>query len=230
MWSGPRNLSTAMMYSFGARADFSVWDEPFYGAFLRATGLDHPMRAEVLKTTETDPNAVARACLAAIPDGKPNFYMKHMPHHMLAGFPYKWALSCANVHLIRHPARVVASYVKKRESPTLGDIGFRQQLEVFQRLGGTVIDSFDVRQNPERALRRLCETINLRFEEKMLSWPTGGHASDGIWAAHWYGDVHRSTGFAGPEGPLPRVTGDPAKLVEAAMPFYQALSEKKLRV
>ena len=106
MWSGPRNLSTAMMYAFGAREDFAVWDEPFYGAYLQATGIDHPMRDDILAVTETSPEKVAKRCLDPIPDNKPNFYMKHMPHHMVEGFPLDWSEHCLNVHLIRHPARV----------------------------------------------------------------------------------------------------------------------------
>lgn len=230
MWSGPRNLSTAMMYAFGARRDFAVWDEPFYGAFLAATGIDHPMRDDVLATEETDPARVADRCKGPIPNGKPHFYMKHMPHHMVPGFPYDWADDCVNVHLIRHPARVIASYTAKREEVTLDDIGFRQQVDVFDRVGGIVIDSFDIRANPLTALRKLCSEIGLPFDDAMLSWPSGGHAADGIWAAHWYGAVHRSTGFAGPEGPLPELTGAAAELAAEAMESYRALEARKLQI
>lgn len=226
MWSGPRNLSTAMMYAFGARPDFAVWDEPFYGAFLAATGIDHPMRDEVLVAEETDPNAVAARCIGPIPGDKPHFYMKHMPHHMADGFPYEWARDCTNVHLIRHPVRVVASYLAKRESPTLEDIGFRQQVEVYRKVGGVVVDSLDIRANPTKALCVLCRKIDLPFSDAMLSWPSGGHAADGVWAAHWYGAVHRSTGFAGPEGDLPDLDGAAADLVRQAMPFYEEMRAK----
>ena len=105
MWSGPRNLSTAMMYSFENRADFAIWDEPFYAPYLAQTGLDHPMRAEILAAHETDSAKVAARCLDTIPAQKPHFYMKHMPHHMIEGMPLDWAQGCVNVHLIRHPAR-----------------------------------------------------------------------------------------------------------------------------
>jgi len=225
MWSGPRNLSTAMMYAFGARPDFAVWDEPFYAAFLQATDIDHPMRDDVLATGETDPAEVAGACAGSIPGNKPHFYMKHMPHHMVDGFPLDWAKDCVNVHLIRHPARVIASYAAKREDATLDDIGFRQQVEVYDRVGGVVIDSYDIRQNPRTALMRLCGEIGLPFDDTMLAWPSGGHPADGVWAAHWYGAVHRSTGFAGPEGPLPDLTGAAAALAEAALPDYLFLRD-----
>ncbi|HEV8036654.1 MAG TPA: HAD family hydrolase, partial [Yoonia sp.] len=123
MWSGPRNLSTAMMYAFGNRADFAVWDEPFYAPYLKATGANHPMRDEIIAAHETDPTIVAQRCLDTIPGDKPHFYMKHMPHHMIAGFPLDWAQNCINIHLIRHPARVIASYGAKRDEMSLEDIG-----------------------------------------------------------------------------------------------------------
>jgi len=228
MWSGPRNLSTAMMYAFGNRADFAIWDEPFYAPYLAATGIDHPMRTEILAAHETNPDKVAARCIGPVPGGKPHFYMKHMPLHMVEGFPLDWAADCVNVHLLRHPARVVASYAAKRENPTLDDIGFRQQVELFRRFPGPVIDSADIRADPEGMLRALCAEIGLDFDPAMLHWPAGPRAEDGIWAAHWYGAVHRSTGFAGAEGPLPQLEGEVAALAEAALPYYEELA--KLRI
>lgn len=223
MWSGPRNLSTAMMYAFAARGDFAIWDEPFYAPYLLHSGVDHPMKDEILSHHETDPALVAATCAGTIPRGKPHFYMKHMGLHMLPGFPLDWAESCVNIHLIRHPARVVASYAAKREQPSLDDIGFRQQVEVFERFGGVVIDSQDIRESPRAQLARLCNAIDLEFDPAMLSWPKGGHKQDGVWAAHWYGAIHDSTGFAGPEGPLPELDGNAAELVAQAMPYYDKL-------
>ncbi len=228
MWSGPRNLSTAMMYSFGAREDFAVWDEPFYGAYLAATGNDHPMRDEIIANSEVDPLRVAERCVGPIPEGKPHYYMKHMPHHMADGFPIDWALDCVNIHLIRHPARVVASYAAKREEVTLEDIGFRQQLELFERIGGLVVDSADIRESPRNTLEILCAAIGLPFDHAMLEWPRGGHRSDGVWAAHWYGAIHQTTGFAGPESLLPRLDGQAAKLANAAMPYFEELAKHTL--
>jgi hypothetical protein len=227
MWSGPRNLSTAMMYSFGARADFDIMDEPFYAPYLKATGSNHPMRDEILAAHETDPDAVARACLA--PREKPHLYMKHMPHQMIDAFPLEWAASCVNVHLIRHPARVIASYSAKWEDLTLDHIGYVQQTSLYERLGGLVIDSHDIRENPEKALCRLCSAIGLEFDPAMLHWRAGPRAEDGVWAAHWYGAVHRSTGFAGPDGPLPELTGHQAELLEAALPHYEKMRAQALR-
>ncbi len=228
MWSGPRNLSTAMMYSFGARADFAVWDEPFYAPYLAATGADHPMAAQIIAAHEADPARVAARCLGPIPGGKPHFYMKHMPHHMIAGFPLDWAKHCVNVHLIRHPARVIASYGAKRDAVSADDIGFRQQAEVYDRLGGVVIDSADIRNDPEGMLKRLCEAVGLAWDRAMLQWPAGGRAEDGVWAQHWYGVIHQSTGFAGPEGALPDLQGRDAELLQLCLPHYERLAAYRI--
>ena len=229
MWSGPRNLSTAMMYAFGNREDFAAWDEPFYAPYLAATGIDHPMREEIIAAHEADPEKVAARCIGSIPGEKPHFYMKHMPLHMIEGFPLDWAEHCVNVHLLRHPARVVASYAAKRENPTLDDIGFRQQVELFARYPGPVIDSADIRDNPEGMLRALCAEIGLDWDPAVLSWPMGPKPEDGIWASHWYGAVHRSTGFAGAEGPLPELEGAAKALAEAALPYYEELAKLRIR-
>ncbi len=226
MWSGPRNLSTAMMYAFGNRADFTAVDEPFYAPYLAATGLDHPMSEAIKKAHETDPERVAEACSE---DGeKPHKYMKHMPHHMLDGFPLDWAKDCINIHLLRHPARVIASYAAKRENPTLDDIGFAQQSALYDRIGGIVIDSADIRQDPENALKKLCSQIDIPFDPAMLNWPAGSRPFDGTWAAHWYGAVHQSTGFAGPEEPLPTLSDDAADLLAAALPSYEKMRAIKI--
>ncbi|EPX77461.1 sulfotransferase-like domain-containing protein [Litoreibacter arenae] len=227
MWSGPRNLSTAMMYSFGNRPDCEAVDEPFYAAYLHATGIEHPMGAEVIASQETDPAKVAAACAAPPAQHR---YMKHMPHHMLDYFPLDWAEGCVNVHLIRHPARVIASYAAKRENPTLEDIGYPQQTALYDKIGGLVIDSHDIREDPEAALRVLCDAIGLPFSDAMLHWPAGPKPFDGVWASHWYGAVHRSTGFAGPEGVLPKLDGEAAELCEMALPHYEALKARKLLI
>ena len=228
MWSGPRNLSTAMMYAFGNRADFAVWDEPFYAPYLAATGFDHPMKAEIMAAHETDPAKVAARCLDTVPAQKPHFYMKHMPHHMLPDFPLDWAKDCVNIHLIRHPARVIASYGAKRDHMDMDDIGFAQQSALHARIGGLVIDSADIRADPDAMLRKLCDAIDLTFDPAMLSWPAGPRADDGVWARHWYNAVHRSTGFAGAEGPIPHLEGREKALLDQALPYYQALAREKI--
>ena len=225
VWSGPRNLSTALMYSFANRADFTAMDEPFYAPYLAATGLDHPMSDAILTAHETGPQRVAIACAN---DGeKAHKYMKHMPHHMLDGFPLDWTKNCVNIHLIRHPARVIASYAAKRENPTLDDVGYPQQLALYEQIGGHIVDSFEIRQQPEKALKKLCSMIGIPFDSAMLSWSIGPRRFDGIWASHWYRAVHQSTGFVGPEGDLPELVGPHRALCIETMPYYSKLLTKK---
>ena len=209
VWSGPRNLSTAMMYAFGARDDCAVWDEPFYAAYLKETGLNHPMRQEIMATGLTDAGDVIKSALGPVPEHRKIYYLKLMAQHMVAGFDRNWISECTNVFLIRDPARVIASYAAKRENPTLDDIGFRQQAELFDQLcqsQGTAppgIDSLDIRANPETSLRSLCTAIDLSFQTSMLRWHKGGLKSDGILADHWFGAARASTGFAVAEGTFP---------------------------
>lgn len=234
MWSGPRNLSTAMMYAFAARGDCAVVDEPFYAAYLAATGLAHPMQQEVIASQSTDPLQVAADCIGPIPQGQSLFYQKHMTLHMIPGFPRHFMRDLTNVFLIRHPARVVASYAKKREGPTLADIGFQQQAQLFDQIADQlghaplVIDSADIRANPTRALSGLCAALGISFTEKMLHWPAGPKPYDGIWAPHWYNAVHRSTGFEDPEAALPDLAKHYADLVDQALPYYEKLTAHKL--
>ncbi|NVO26040.1 HAD family hydrolase [Donghicola sp. C2-DW-16] len=233
VWSGPRNLSTAMMYSFGHRQDFTAVDEPFYAAYLAMTGLQHPMRDEVIASQPTDPDQVVQGLLGHTE--RPHVYHKHMAQHMIDGVPRDFIHQCTNVFLLRHPARVVASFSAKFDQPTLADIGFVQQHELYQALTAqgiapVVIDSADIRQAPEAALRALCDAIGLEFDPAMLSWPKGAHPDDGVWATHWYGSVHNSTGFAGAEGPMPDVPQELQHLVDGAMPHYLAMREKLLSV
>lgn len=234
MWSGPRNLSTAMMYAFAARGDCAVWDEPFYAAYLARTGIDHPMRDAIIATDDTDPTRIAATCTGPTPDGKALHYQKHMTLHMIPEFDRGFMRALTNVFLIRHPARVVASYSQKREAPTLADIGFVQQAELFDQVAGwtgrppLVIDSADIRANPRDSLTKLCTALGIPFTENMLHWPVGPKPYDGVWAPHWYNAVHASTGFGEPEGPLPTLPAEYAPLVEQALPHYQRLAAHKL--
>jgi hypothetical protein len=220
-----------MMYSFGARLDCAVVDEPFYAAYLAMTGINHPMRTEILGDQLNDPDAVVAQMMGVV--DRPVQYQKHMTQHMIDGVPRDWMADVTNVFLIRHPARVVASYAKKREGPSLEDIGFRQQAELFDHVLGlgqtpVVIDSADIRRDPTRMMQALCMAIGLPWEASMLTWPTGGHAADGVWAKHWYGAVHRSTGFADPEPKLPLLEPDYAKIAAQAQPYYDRLATFKL--
>lgn len=233
MWSGPRNLSTAMMYAFGNRSDFAAADEPFYAAYLAQTGLAHPMRDDIIASQSTDPDNVVQGLLGPNPDNAPHVYHKHMAQHMIAGVPRDWLGKVGNVFLIRHPARVVASFAAKYENPTLDDIGFVQQAELFDEITALghkplVLDSADIRDNPEGMLRKLCAELGLRFDPAMLEWPAGAKPFDGVWAPVWYGSVHKSVGFAGAEGPLPEVTDRLATLVKAALPAYEKMRRHAL--
>ena len=229
MWSGPRNISTTMMYAFAARGDTAVMDEPFYAAYLARTGIDHPMRDAVIAAGETDPSRVAADMKAPVPAGKALTYQKHMCQHMVPGIATDWMAETVNVFLIRHPARVVASYLALRSDPDPEDLGFRRQAELFDAardLGGAVpivIDASDIRADPAAALAALCSALGIAYDARMLSWPAGGHADDGVWAPVWYHAVHKSTGFAGPEGPLPALEGRAAALAAELLPDYERL-------
>lgn len=214
-----------MMYSFGSRSDCVASDEPFYGAFLKTSGIDHPMRELILASMETDPEAVATSLSGSNPDGAAHWYQKHMCHHMLEGFPLDWAKSAVNVHLIRHPARVIASYLRKRQNPTLEDIGFARQTEIAEALPGPIINSADVRRAPQQSLQKLCAAIGMPWSDQMLSWPAGPKPYDGVWGQHWYNAVHVSNGFSEDEGPLPEIDHP---LLSDALEHYETLKSQAL--
>ena len=238
MWSGPRNISTAMMRAFENRPDTAVVDEPFYGVFLDRTGIDHPMREETLASMSTDPDVVAEALLGPVPGGRALFYQKHMTHHMLPGMDLAWTGACRNAFLIRPPEQVLASYTAKRSEVTLADIGFERQAELFDReadrLGHAppVIESQDVLTNPGAALTALCEALSIPFTDAMLSWPAGRRPTDGAWAPVWYDAVERSTGFSRPRPPATYDDlSDGAKAIaDAARPYYNRLAMHRLIV
>jgi hypothetical protein len=215
MWSGPRNISTAMMRSWGNRADTAVVDEPFYAYYLRATGKKHPGADEVIAKGETDWRNVVEQLTGPIAEEKKIFFQKQMTHHQLPEVDRRWLGALTNCFLIRDPAEVITSYIKKNDDPTLDGLGFVQQAEIFdwvsQHVVGTprggvsgqrsalslpiVIDAKDVLQNPEQILRLLCDAVGVEFDNAMLSWPPGLRDTDGVWAKHWYGEVAKSTSF-----------------------------------
>jgi len=187
MWSGPRNLSTALMRAFGARDDCAVWDEPFYAAYLAATGIDHPMREEVLAAHESDPASVAARCAGPAPGGAAIFYQKHMTHHMLEGFDLSFLGAVRSAFLVRAPERVVASYEARREEPTLADIGVERQAELFERVAERlgrappVVDAERLAAAPRATLEALCAALAIPFDPAMLSWAPGARPEDGVW-------------------------------------------------
>ena len=237
MWSGPRNLSTAMMRAFENRADCTVSDEPFYAAYLAETGLDHPMREEVLASQPTDWRVVAAELTGSAPGNAPLWYQKHMTHHMLPAFGRDWIDQCRNAFLIRDPARALASYAAKREDVTLADIGVVQQSELFDRVADRlgqappVIDAADVLADPARTLGALCAALGVAFDPAMLSWPAGRRDSDGVWAPAWYASVEASIGFAAPGGEVGEVPELPphlAAIASQAQGHYRRLAAYRL--
>jgi hypothetical protein len=228
MWSGPRNISTAMMRSFGARADTVVVDEPFYAHYLAVTGLDHPGRDEILASQPNRWEDVAAALTRTLPDGIRVSYQKHMAHHLLPDMGREWLSAVSNAYLIRDPAHVVASYARVRGQPTLADLGYPQQVEIFRAYGGPVVDSADVLRDPAATLNLLCVALGIAYHPAMLHWKPGRRSTDGVWAPHWYASVEASTGFAPYNPTPPEVPERLAPLVEAAQPYYDELAACKL--
>lgn len=210
MWSGPRNISTAMMRAWGNRPDTFVCDEPFYAHYLRATGRAHPGANEVIANGEIDWRKVVAQLTGEVPHGKRIFYQKQMTHHLLPEIDRAWLGAVTNCFLIRDPAEVIISYIKKNDDPSLEDIGFVQQAEIFdwvcEHTGRIppVVDAHDVLEDPEKILRLICGAVGVEFTGAMLTWPPGLRDTDGIWAKHWYGEVETSTGFRRParRGPV----------------------------
>ena len=233
MWSGPRNLSTAMMRSFENRADTHVWDEPFFAPWLAATGTDHPGRVETLERHENDPNIVAAGCLKSPPNGQSYYFQKHMPHHMEQDFPLGWTKSCKHFFLIRRPDAVIASYVKSRAEFHIDDIGFWPQIRLYGYLADEghvipIVDCDDILANPDGVLKKLCAALDMAFDGAMLSWPKGPRETDGAWAPWWYKSVEASTGFAPPKAQNPIVPEKYQDLLSQCQPAYDQLYEKRL--
>ncbi len=234
MWSGPRNISTAMMRAWGNRPDAFVVDEPFYAYYLKATGKKHPGADKVIATGETDWRKVVAQLTSPLPNGKLIFFQKQMTHHLLPEVDREWLASVTNCFLIRDPREVISSYVKKREEPALEDLGFVQQTELFnfvrQRMNAAppVVDAKDVLQNPERILRLLCEAVGVEFSESMLSWAPGLRETDGIWAKYWYGEVARSPSFQPYRRRHVEVPAHLREIYDRCRECYQRLYEHRL--
>lgn len=197
MWSGPRSLSTAMMRSWENRPDTVVVDEPLYAYYLAATGLDHPGRDDVLAGQPTDwPTVVAELATAPLPAGCRISFQKHMTHHLLPEVDPTGLAGLRHAFLIRDPRELLASYARVRTRPTLADLGLAQQVQLFRRFGGPVVDAGDLLRDPPGILRALCACLDVPFDPAMLSWPAGPRSSDGVWAPYWYDSAVASTGFA----------------------------------
>lgn len=229
MWSGPRNLSTAMMRSFSARADTFVSDEPFYGAYLKETGDPQPMMDEVVASMDCDWQSVAATMRGDTPDGSAIWYQKHMPHHMEGPVSIGDFSHMRHAFLIRDPVRVAASYANKRSAIRPEHLGITRQREYFdaeaQRSGTAppVVDSDDILNDPAGTLAKLCAALDIPWDTAMLKWRKGPLPEDGVWGAHWYDKVNASTGFGSAPGPLPELSDDYANVAEACRDDYEAL-------
>lgn len=231
MWSGPRNISTAMMRAWENRPDTAVVDEPFYAFFLAASGLDHPARDEVIASQPTDWRDVVAQLLGPVPGGRPVFYQKHMTHHVLPQMGLDWLDEVTNCFLIRHPREMVASYVETRSEPTLQDLGYVQQADLFNRVADRcgdvppVLDARDVLTDPAGMLAALCARVGVAYTDAMLSWPPGLRPTDGVWAPHWYSSVERSTGFNPYKPSRKPVPKGLEVLVEQSLAYYEGLAK-----
>src|SRR5258706_192140 len=234
MWSGPRNISTAFMRSWGNRDDTFVCDEPLYAHYLVKTGLPHPMAKEVIASQDTDWNKVVAWLTGPVPRGKSIFYQKHMSHHLLPEIGRDWLPQLTNCFLIRHPAEVLPSLDEKYERPRLPDTGYPQQVEIFEYIqkktgqASPVLDSRDILMNPRLILGKLCAALGVEFQETMMSWAPGLRATDGVWAKHWYNAAEKTTGFqpyTPKNKPLPEHLRD---LYEECLPYYEKLYSFRL--
>lgn len=236
MWSGPRNISTALMRAWENRPDCVVVDEPLYAAYLAATGLDHPARDEVIAAGDTDASRVARFLTGPVPEGRAVWYQKHMTHHLMPGMDLGWVHALTNVFLIRDPAEVVDSYLKSRAAVAPADIGLLQQVALYDEVARRaeakplVIDADDFLRDPEGYLRTLCAGLGIDFTPRMLHWPAGPRASDGVWAPHWYAAVWRSTGFEPWRAREPRLDAAATAVAEACRPAYERMRALRLRL
>lgn len=235
MWSGPRNISTALMRSWENRPDTKVVDEPLYAHYLAVTGLDHPGRDEVIASGETDWRKVVAALLGPVDCGVGVCYQKHMTHHLTPDVERGWIASLSNVVLIRDPREVVASYLKSRQAVTPDDIGLRQQVELYDDLAAAgaappVIDSADFLKDPAAYLGGLCERFGVDFDEAMLRWPAGARDTDGVWGEHWYDAVRNSTGFEPYRRREVRLDGPAATVAARCLPAYERLHDVRWRV
>lgn len=235
MWSGPRNISTAMMRAWGNREDTAVTDEPLYAHYLIATGAPHAMREAVIASQDNDWRRVTQTLCGPVPGGKAVWYQKHMSQHVTPDMGLDWLQRLTNVFLIRDPDEVVASFARRREEPELWELGFEMQARLFDTVteltgeAPPVLDARDVLEAPEKSLRALCNAVGVPFSERMLAWPPGLRDSDGVWAEHWYDAVRASTGFAPYRPRNVSLSGHLRRLADACRPHYERLYRRRTR-
>jgi len=199
-WSGPRNISTALMRSWSSRKDTYVTDEPFYAYYLKETQINHPMHEKIINHYFSDYDKIVNQLLSKVPNQKIIWYQKHMAHHLIDLNKIDWIKECENCILLRHPKEVISSYTAKNKLNSISELGYPQQFEIVKFLKESnqrfkIIDSADLLKNPKKVLFDWCESINIKFDESMLEWEKGSHPNDGIWGQHWYSNVIETTGF-----------------------------------
>lgn len=238
MLSGPRTVSTAMLRAWGSRSDTAVWDEPLYAHYLHVTGKAHPGRDDVLAAHahEIDAAAVTAQLTGPIPDGKSIWYQKHIAQHLLDDVDLDWVDHVQCAFLIRDPARMLASLWKRYPDAGVADSGLPEQVRIFERLRARgmvppVVDSDDVRRNPDGVLQALCSALDVTWDEAMLRWPRGPRPDDGAWGPHWYDVVWESTSFAPPPTDDRPTCTDPARqtVLGACMELYDQLAPHRLQ-
>jgi hypothetical protein len=235
MWSGPRNISTAMMRSFSSRADCAVSDEPFYGAFLKTSGEPQPMADEVIADMDCDWQSIASAMRGPVPGGRAVWYQKHMPHHMVGPIDILDFPDHAHAFLIRAPELVVASYAAKNDLRAAHLLGFAKLVDYHSRISdklgacAPIIDSNDILNDPAGMLAALCAALGIDWDPAMLGWQAGRHPDDGIWASHWYGAVEKSTGFAPPSSKMPLLNDEARRIADECQADYEVLSALRIR-
>jgi len=225
--SGPRNLSTALMYSFAQRPDTIVIDEPFYAHYLISTNIDHPSREETINSMPSDINKVLEFI-----DSKKNYeivFLKNMAHHHM-NMDLSLLKKMTNLFLIRNPKQLIASFAQVIPNPTINDIGLQKSWELFEYVSKIqentpiVLDSAEILNNPEKLLSKLCGLLKINFYEEMLSWPKGGIKEDGVWAKHWYKNVHNTTGFTRQKTSDRELPKNCEQLYFDALKYYDKLS------
>lgn len=235
MWSGPRNISTAMMRAWENRPDTWVVDEPLYAHYLHHTDYDHPVKEAIIAADETDWRTRFDQLIAPIPHDKAIYYQKHMTHHWLPHMELSWLDNLTNCFLIREPREVITSYLKIRPEPTLENLGFPQQMRLFNYVRKTtgqtppILDSRDVLENPRQMLTLLCEAVGVQFDERMLAWPAGKRETDGVWGDYWYSSVWRSMGWAEYRPKTDPVPPRFQPLLTECNKIYQQLYQFRLR-
>ena len=235
MWSGPRNISTALLRSFGNRPDTVVCDEPLYAFYLKSTGLQHPGAARIMAECDTDWRSVSQALAHDLPGGEAQiYYQKHMAHHLLPEVERDWVWELEHAFLIRDPREMLLSLDQVTPNPGVRDTGLPQQVELFEevreRTGKLppVLDARETLGNPEAILRLLCRALDVEFVPEMLSWKAGRRDTDGVWAEHWYAGVDRSTGFQSWQPRAGELTPELTAVWEQCLPHYEHLHEHRL--